>query len=61
MDMKIEARKLQPAEGLVVRKPDGRLLPPKGELVEMSSFWQRRLNDGDVVEADAEPIKSVKK
>lgn len=57
----MDTRNLKPAAGLAVRKLDGKLLDPSGESVEMNSFWQRRLNDGDVVEADAEPTKSAKK
>lgn len=44
---------IKPAQpGLVVRHPEnGRKLAATGEEVEWSAFWQRRLNDGDVVEA----------
>lgn len=41
---------LKPAVGLQVRKPTGSHLAPEGEPVEMTSYWLRRLNDGDVVE-----------
>lgn len=44
---------LKPAPGLRVRRPDGALLAADGEPVEMSSYWLRRLADGDVVEVEA--------
>jgi hypothetical protein len=43
---------------LIVRAPNGRLLPPSGEDVPETQFWNRRLRDGDVLLADllrAEP------
>lgn len=44
---------LKPAESKVkVRKPeDGAHLDPAGEYVTPSTYWRRRLKDGDVVEA----------
>ncbi|ODR86709.1 DUF2635 domain-containing protein [Shewanella xiamenensis] len=39
---------LVPAPGRLVRKPDGHPLHQDGELLPLSSFWQRRLRDGDV-------------
>jgi hypothetical protein len=44
---------LKPAPDKVVRKPVGGHLLPEGEWVNQESYWLRRLNDGDVVEADA--------
>lgn len=44
-----ETKRLQPAPGIKVRRPDGRHLAAEGEVVEMSSYWQRRLAAGDVV------------
>ena len=42
--------KIKPRDGLTVRHPDTRRpLAEKGEKVEMNSYWQRRLNDGDVL------------
>ena len=40
----------QPA--LKVRKPVNGHLAEQGETVNMDSYWQRRLTDGDVVEAE---------
>lgn len=50
-------RTIKPAqEGLIVRRPDNaRPLAAKGEEVEWSAFWQRRLNEGDVVVVSAVP------
>ena len=41
---------LKPAEGRVVYWPGTRVpLDPEGETVPLSSFWQRRIIDQDVV------------
>jgi len=54
-------RILRPAEGVKVRHPDGRQLAAEGERVTMSSFWQRRLDAGDVVEVvEAAPAVAAK-
>lgn len=46
--------KLKPAsEGLLVRKPEGGYLSDKGEEVAMTTYWQRRLKEGDVVDMEA--------
>lgn len=42
--------KLKPADGLTIKKPDGTKLAAEGEVVPRSSFWIKRLADGDVVE-----------
>lgn len=44
---------LRPAEGVKVRHPDGRHLASDGETVTMTTYWQRRLADGDVVAVNA--------
>lgn len=51
--------KIRPAKGVRVRGPDGRVLPPEGAEVPRSSFWFRRLRDGDVelVEPKKAPAK----
>ncbi len=55
-----EIKHLVPAAGITVIRPDTlRMLPPKGEPVEMNSYWRRRLKDGDVTE-QATPPKSAK-
>ena len=40
---------LKPKEGLTIRKPDGGKLAAEGEQVSRTSFWLKRLADGDVV------------
>jgi hypothetical protein len=53
----LERVHLLPARsGLVVADPDhgGLPLPPEGREVGLSSYWIRRLEDGDVVRKDAE-------
>jgi len=42
---------LKPAPGLVIKKPDGSKLAADGEKVPRTSFWLKRLADGDVNEA----------
>lgn len=39
---------LKPAPGLVIKKPDGSKLAADGEKVPRTSFWLKRLADGDV-------------
>lgn len=43
---------LKPAnEKLKVRKPDtGEYLSAEGEHVELTSYWRRRMKDGDVID-----------
>lgn len=41
---------LKPKEGLTIRKPDGSKLAADGEKVPRTSFWLKRLADGDVNE-----------
>lgn len=52
--------KVKPCKtGAKVMKQDGTLLNPNGEEVEKTTYWVRRLRDGDVVEVNAkgEPKK----
>jgi len=47
---------VKPTAGRTVRDPvKGTLLPEEGAEVQESTFWNRRLRDGDVVNADAAP------
>lgn len=42
---------IRPAEGRLVRDPKSKQpIPAEGAEVERSSYWLRRLKDGDVVE-----------
>lgn len=52
---------VKPASGLVVRDP-GTLepLPAEGGAVELTTYWQRRLRDGDVVEVTTPPVAETK-
>lgn len=48
---------LKPATGCVVPNPDrGGFLAEQGEEIILTAYWQRRLNDGDVVQE--KPIKT---
>lgn len=44
--------KVKPAPGRAVPVPEkgGALLAEKGETVPRNAYWQRRINDGDVLE-----------
>lgn len=46
---------LKPAAGLIVRDPEtGKPLSPDGETKPDTTYWRRRLRDGDVAPAAAE-------
>lgn len=55
----MSTRFIRPRAGLIVRDPglaaQNAPLPPEGKAVPWNSYWQRRLDDGDVeiVEAPA--------
>lgn len=50
---------LVPKPGLTVRDPKSlEPLPVEGREVEMTTFWKRRFNDGDVTEG--KPVKTAK-
>lgn len=52
----MEQRFVKPAEGRLVRDPaTGQPLPAEGALVEWTSFFRRRLAEGDIVEVEPEP------
>lgn len=55
--------RVKPAPGLTILNPDreNRPLDPAGEDVPRSSYWLRRLRDGDVVDAaEASPAPAAK-
>ena len=56
----MQTMSLKPAADVVVRKQDGTPLAAAGEAVELNSYWQRRLNDGDVVLAESEAAAETK-
>lgn len=63
MSQRIFIKPAPQAEGqppLKVRKPVNGHLAEQGETVNLDSYWQRRLNDGDVVEAE-EPVEAPAK
>ena len=52
---------IKPVAGRSVRDPErGDTLPPEGRDVEPTQYWQRRVNDGDVVEASPESSTKAK-
>ena len=64
-----EYAEVRPVPGRLVFRPEnGRPLSPNGERVELTPFWRRRLNDGDVeavqppqsapVSGDAQPVEA---
>jgi len=59
--------KVKPKEGLKIVMPDlNRELPVEGAVVEASTYWHRRLAEGDVVlveeikEEKQQPLESAK-
>ena len=46
---------IRPGAGLLVRMPDGRLLPETGQVVAWSVSWRRSLLAGDVELLQATP------
>ncbi len=51
---------LKPAYGMAIRKEDGQYLHAQGETVMASSYWLRRLAEGDVDElVQAQPAAPV--
>tara|TARA_Y100000310_G_scaffold243676_1_gene248268 strand:- start:35799 stop:36011 length:213 start_codon:yes stop_codon:yes gene_type:complete len=54
--------KVMPKEGIKVPYPmERRFLPEKGAEVPASSYWIKRLNEGDIIEVKDEAKKEVKK
>lgn len=52
---------VKPIEGRQVPDPDrGDTLPAEGREVLPTQYWQRRVNDGDVVEASPAAAKKAK-
>jgi len=57
----MDALHVQPAPGLVVRDPATRApLPPEGAELTDSTYWQRRLIDGDVILVQTPPEQAPK-
>jgi len=55
---------IKPKEGIKILNPaTGRILSAEGELVDLSTYWRRRIKDGDVliVEVKKEEILDNKK
>lgn len=54
-------RYFRPVAGLHVRDPDdgGNPLPKEGKALTWSSYWQRRLDDGDIEETDLKAITAA--
>lgn len=52
---------LKPVSGRDCPDPEkgGALLPADGDSVPLTAYWQRRLNDGDVIKADPEPAPAA--
>lgn len=54
--------RIKPAPERRVRQPDGTLLPAAGIVEQLSSYWRRRRDDGDVtVELISEKPKTRQK
>lgn len=59
--MTAQLRYYRPKAGLQVRDPDdsGRPLPAEGKGLTWSSYWERRLADGDIEPTDAKAIAAA--
>ncbi|PTS73796.1 DUF2635 domain-containing protein [Sphingomonas sp. HMWF008] len=56
-----DLRYIKPAQGLTIHGPalcDG-ALPAHGKGVEWNSYWQRRLDQGDVVETTEAAVRKA--
>ena len=52
----------RPAAGRLIRDPDDGLpLPAHGKGIAWSSFWQRRLDDGDREETTQKAVEAAEK
>lgn len=50
---------IKPANGIYLRKEDGSILAIDGETVIASSYWLRRLDNGDIeIVPDSKPSKT---
>lgn len=56
-----DRRFIKPADGLTVRDQAGTALPPHGKGVAWDSWWQRRLNDGDIEATDEDAVRAGEK
>ena len=52
---------VKPAEGLVVRAPDGSIIPPEGAHLVLDFYLTRRLAEGDLVLVPEAPATARKK
>ncbi len=53
----METKLIKPVDGFKIRDPQTKAyLPEEGRLVEMSSYWYRRIQDGTVTIADSSPV-----
>ncbi len=51
---------VKPQAGLIVTHPEtAKTLPEQGDEVEWDSWWQRRFNDGDIVETSEKAVKAT--
>jgi hypothetical protein len=54
--------RILPAAGKTVRLENGTILPPEGRIVDLSRpYYQRRLQEGGIVVAPAEPAAKAPK
>lgn len=51
---------IKPAPGMRVRTPRGDVLPAEGRSEELTTYWRRRIADGDVEVSDPPPTASKK-
>lgn len=57
----METKKLKPKDGQKFLQPNGRWLPDEGAYVVMDTYYERALQDGDVVEVLETEVKQKSK
>ena len=52
---------IKPLPGKIVRDPHDQfaIVSEAGKLIQWDSFWQRRLNDGDIIIVENEPTPTT--
>lgn len=48
---------VKPADGRQVRREDGSIIPADGAQVPNSTYYRRRIKDGDLVKVDSKTAK----
>lgn len=57
----MKTKHLKPKGGVKVRKPDGAYLNDDGEDIPLSSYWLRRIAEGDIAVTDVASLSAATK